>query len=66
MTSSIPKRFRCVMFDQTLYTMSSILDLQIGMVVTIDGRFNEKRLERAVRLSLDAESHLGCRFIPGW
>jgi hypothetical protein len=40
------------MFDQTLYTMSSILDLQIGMVPTVDGRFDEKRLDHAVRLSI--------------
>ena len=66
MNSSIPRCFRCAMFDETLHAMSSLLDPQIGLVVAIDGRFDEKLLERALRLSLDTEPHFGCRFVPGW
>ena len=54
------------MFDETLYAMSSVLDPQIGLVLALDGRFDEQLLARAVRLSLDTEPHLGCRFVPGW
>jgi NRPS condensation-like uncharacterized protein len=66
MKISIPKNFRCKMFDQTLYAMSSLLDPQIGLVISSDNRFNEKNLAKAIRLSLDAEPHLGCRFVPEW
>ena len=54
------------MFDETLYAMSSVLDPQIGLVLAMDGRFDKKLLTRAIRLSLDTEPHLGCRFVPGW
>ena len=66
MNASIPKRFRCSMFDETLYAMSSVFDPQIGLILDMGGRFDEKLLERALRLSLDTEPHLGCRFVPGW
>jgi NRPS condensation-like uncharacterized protein len=35
---------------------------QLGAVVSIDGRLEESRLKRALRLLLDAEPVLGCRF----
>lgn len=66
MNTSIPTRFRCSMFDETLYAMSSVLDPQIGLVLAMDGLFDEQLLSRAIRLSLDTEPHLGSRFVPGW
>jgi NRPS condensation-like uncharacterized protein len=54
------------MFDETLYAMKSVLDPQIGLVLAMDGRFDEQLLSRAIRISLDTEPHLGCRFVPGW
>jgi NRPS condensation-like uncharacterized protein len=34
-------------------------------VLTLEGRLDPVRLERAARLLLDAEPMLGCRFVPG-
>jgi NRPS condensation-like uncharacterized protein len=36
---------------------------QLGAVVTLDGKVQAQRLARAVRLVLDAEPVLGCRFV---
>ncbi len=38
-------------------------DLQIRLVVTFAGQLDAARLARAVRLALDAEPVLGCRFV---
>ena len=66
MNISIPKRFPSKMCDRTLYCLDSVIDPQIGIVITSDDRFEEKLLEKAIRLSLDSEPHLGCRFVPTW
>ncbi len=62
--SFIPAHIKSVTSDRLLHAMSTLFDQQIGMVITMDGAFDVERLQHAFRLSLDAEPHLGCRFIP--
>ncbi len=38
-------------------------DLQIRCVITFAGRVDARRLQRAIRLTMDAEPVLGCRFV---
>jgi NRPS condensation-like uncharacterized protein len=58
----IPKRYPVVIEDNILYWMRNSHDSEIRGVVSLKGRVNEEILSRAVRLSLDAEPILGCRF----
>jgi NRPS condensation-like uncharacterized protein len=51
--------------------MANAQDPQILLVLSFDGRLDDSRMERAVRLSVDAEPLLGCRFVdrkwrPHW
>jgi NRPS condensation-like uncharacterized protein len=63
---TIPSRFRCVFGDQAVFGMSRFFDRQLHCVISFDGRVDESRIARAVRLTLDAEPVLGCRFIERW
>lgn len=50
--------------DRLIYAAGNrLLNLQNQAVLEFKGRLNEKRLARAVRLSIDAEPILGSRFI---
>jgi NRPS condensation-like uncharacterized protein len=60
---SIPKRFPVMLEDRILYWMRNSFDSCIRCVVAFDGRVDAARLARAVRLTLDAEPVLGCRFV---
>lgn len=51
------------MMDQMEYLARSTGDQQLHCVVAVDGRLDEERLARAVRLSMDAQPVLGCRFV---
>jgi NRPS condensation-like uncharacterized protein len=62
----VPRRFRAVMADQIVYSQSRMYEPQIHAVITFRGRIREDRMARAVRLSLDAEPVLGCRFVNRW
>lgn len=53
------------MNDDALFAGRAIGDMLIHCVISFDSRINEKRMARAVRLTLDAEPILGCRFVPG-
>ena len=57
------QRFRAVLTDQVLFCMGGTQDHQIHCVLSMDGRVDEDRMKRAVRLSLDAEPILGYRFV---
>ena len=48
-----------------MYLNQPILDPQIQYIVEFEGRLDEKRLRRAVRLAMDAEPVFGCRYVPG-
>ncbi len=63
---SPPQRFWSTMNDDGLFAGRAIGDMLIHCIISFDGQISEKRMARAVRLTLDAEPILGCRFVPGW
>ena len=63
--ATIPATLPAEFVDRTVY-LGAELDfyrLELGGVVSFDGRLDESRLRRALRLLLDAEPVLGCRFV---
>lgn len=71
MNESIASGFKASLMDQAEYLDRMISNQQIQCVLHLDGRIDESRLARAVRLTMDAEPVLGCRFVerfgrPRW
>jgi NRPS condensation-like uncharacterized protein len=62
----IPKRFSSQFGERSWSTVYPEYPFYACCVITFSDRLNEHRLARAVRLSLDAEPILGCRFIEHW
>lgn len=63
----IPSRFPTVMLDQNVFCMQNkVADLQVRCVISLDGKVDAERMAKAVRLTLDAEPILGCRFVEQW
>ena len=59
----IPSCFKTVKSDKSLFCMRAVCDSLLHCVITFDGRIDEDRMAKAVRLTLDAEPVLGCRFV---
>jgi NRPS condensation-like uncharacterized protein len=59
----IPERIPATASDQIMFLDRGTGDGQSRLVVIFNGRLDEARLGKAVRLSLDAEPVLGCRFV---
>lgn len=59
----IPERFPAPPMDQFMYLVRILHDGQGRCVVTFAGQVDAERMARAVRLTLDAEPVLGCRFV---
>jgi NRPS condensation-like uncharacterized protein len=59
------QRFPVVLEDRILYWMQKSYDSSIRCVVEFDGRVDAARMARAVRLTLEAEPVLGCKFVRG-
>lgn len=51
--------------DKAMYLMDALIDIQLLAVVRIHGRFDVERLRIALRLLVEEEPRLGCRFVPG-
>jgi NRPS condensation-like uncharacterized protein len=69
----IPSALRAEFMDWIVYLMieSGMMRAQLGAAVRFDGRLDQQRLARALRLLMDAEPVLGCRFVadgdpPHW
>ena len=62
----IPRRFRTHTADQGMDILSEFFVPRIQMVIDLEGPLDPDRLSDALRLSLDAEPVLGCRFVPRW
>jgi NRPS condensation-like uncharacterized protein len=60
---SIPKKIPATASDQMMFQDRGTGDGQSRLIVTFNGRLDEARLDKAVRLSLDSEPVLGCRFV---
>ena len=66
-TQLITSRFPTAMLDQIVFCMQNkIADLQILCVMSFDCQVDAERMVKAVRLTLDAEPILGCRFVEHW
>ncbi len=63
--STAPTRFAATSSDQMQFLIRQVADQQIHAVVSFDGHLDIPRLQRAVRLTLDAEPVLGSRWVPG-
>jgi len=58
---TIPSRFRTESFDRTPWVRHAI-----HVVISLAGRLDADLLHKVVRLTLDAEPILGCRFVEHW
>ena len=61
--SPIPKRFPTTPLDQYLYISLMFHEGQHRTIITFAGQVDAERMTRAMRLMLDIEPILGCRFI---
>jgi len=61
--SLVPKRFPATPLDQYVYLSLALHDGQLRSVITFAGQVDAERMSRAMRLTLDIEPILGCRFI---
>jgi NRPS condensation-like uncharacterized protein len=59
----IPKRFATSANDDLNYLLKNGTDQQINFVFHLDGQVNIETMKKAVRLILDAEPVLGCRYV---
>src|ERR1035438_6441603 len=60
----IPKRFTVTTQDAYNYAASKVFaDQQLCMAIKLSGTLDENTLTKAIRLSLDFEPVLGCRFV---
>ena len=59
----IPPRIPSVALDRLEHLVRAAADQQLHCVIRFAGRIDEARMARAVRLTLDAEPVLGCRFV---
>ncbi len=62
-TGSFPKRILASPNDNLNYLLRSGTDQQINFIFHLDGLVDAERMKKAVRLTLDAEPVLGCKFV---
>jgi NRPS condensation-like uncharacterized protein len=62
----IPHRFPARTADQGIDILSEFFVPRIQLLIDFDGPLDPDRLSEALRLSLDAEPVMGCRFVPRW
>jgi NRPS condensation-like uncharacterized protein len=62
----IPRRFRARTADQGMDILSTFFVPRIHMLIDFEGPLDRDRLAAALRLCLEAEPVLGCRFVPRW
>lgn len=60
---TIPKKFQASSMDKLTFALRKFGDQQIHAVLDFNGHFDEQRIKKAVRLMLESEPVLGCRFI---
>ncbi len=60
----VPQRLAAPALDQLMYLARTLHDGQLRSMVTLKRPLDAERMARAVRLSMDAEPVLGCRFVP--
>lgn len=65
-TTPIPASFSATDGDQIVRIMQLVGDMVMHCIIELDGTIQEKRLARAMRLSLDVEPVLGCTLKLHW
>ena len=61
--NDIPKKFDAGEIDKLTFALRKFGDQQIHTILKFDGLFDRARIRKAVRLMMDKEPVLGCRFI---
>jgi NRPS condensation-like uncharacterized protein len=63
----IPDRFSATLVDIVAHLLRTRIDTGVAnCVLTLAGRIDEQRMNRALRLVMDAEPTGGCRFVEHW
>ncbi|MGC9780879.1 MAG: hypothetical protein HZR80_16670 [Candidatus Heimdallarchaeota archaeon] len=62
-TGNFPKKILASPNDNLNYLLRCETDQQINFIFQLDGQVDAERMKKAVRLTLDAEPVLGCRFV---
>ena len=62
-SGKIPKRIRASANDNLNYLLRSGTDQQINFIFHLNGHINAERMKKAVRLTMDAEPILGCKYV---
>jgi NRPS condensation-like uncharacterized protein len=70
MSGKIPRRLSAASQDCVVHYSRPIVEPTFSFILEFEGQLDEDRVERAVRLAMDAEPVLGCRFVearrPYW
>lgn len=70
MDKKIPSRLPAVAQDRMVYHNWPVIDPQFHFILEFEGRLDEARVKRAVRLAMDAEPVFGCQYVerrpPYW
>ena len=59
----IPKRFPVELEDKILFWMNNSQDSQLHLIINLNGLVDHSILQNAVRLAIDIEPVMGCRFV---
>jgi NRPS condensation-like uncharacterized protein len=60
----ISQRLPAVALDRVMFVNRLCYDEQLHYVLRFEGRLDEVRLRRAIRLAMDVEPVFGCRYVP--
>ena len=66
MSRKIQNRLRAQHLDRAVVAMSSVFVQQIHLSIQFEERIDADRMARALRLCMDAEPVLGCRYVDRW
>ncbi|CAK8711462.1 hypothetical protein KKHLCK_00455 [Candidatus Electrothrix laxa] len=62
-SNEIPTCFKAVKGDKILSSIRHVCNVQLHYIITFNSRLDLERLAKAIRLTMDAEPILGCRFV---
>ncbi len=63
---TIPKPLPVRFSDRINFTGGEVYVPEIHLILDFEGTVEKKRLHRSLRLLLDAEPVIGCRFVDHW
>ncbi|NPD90033.1 MAG: hypothetical protein HGN29_15070 [Asgard group archaeon] len=62
-SGEFPKRIRASANDNLNYLLRSGTDQQINFIFHLNGYIDSERMKKTVRLTMDAEPVLGCKYV---